>query len=223
MCPASKSKHIPRATIQRLAIYLQVLDALDNENVEVISSERLAAACDVNPSQIRKDLAYFGEFGVRGVGYNVPKLIQSIKESLGTDRIWRVALIGVGNLGRSLLRYQGFLKRGFQIVAAFDCDPFKIGDTVAGLEVMCPRRMKEHVRDLHIEIGIITTPAERAQRAANHLIEADIRCILNFAAARIQVPEHIYVEYVDFFHHMYALTFKYCIGEAQRAEKTPSS
>lgn len=224
MCPTTfKSEHIPRATIQRLAIYLQVLESLKGDDVEVVSSERLARACDVNPSQIRKDLAYFGEFGVRGVGYNVFKLIQSIKTSIGTDRIWRVALIGVGNLGRSLLRYQGFPKRGFKVVAAFDCDPFKIGEVVADLEVMCPRRMKDRVQDLRIEIGIITTPSDRAQRAADYLVEADIRCILNFAAARIQVPDHIYVEYVDFFHHLYALTFKYCVGEAQRAAQAAVS
>jgi redox-sensing transcriptional repressor len=213
-----KSKHIPRATIQRLAVYLQVLEALNSDETEVVSSEALARACEVNPSQIRKDLAYFGEFGVRGVGYYVPKLIQSIKSSLGTDRIWRVALIGIGNLGRSLLRYQGFPKRGFQIVAAFDCDPFKIGENIAGLEVMCPRRMRENVKNLRIQIGIITTPTDRAQRAANYLVEADIRCILNFSAARIQVPDHIHVEYVDFFHHLYALTFKLNTGLSQRAD-----
>lgn len=213
-----KSKHIPRATIQRLAVYLQVLEALKSEETEVVSSEALARACDVNPSQIRKDLAYFGEFGVRGVGYYVSKLIHSIKVSLGTDRIWRTALIGVGNLGRSLLRYQGFPKRGFQIVAAFDCDPFKIGETISGLEVMCPRRMKENVKDLRIEIGIITTPTDRAQRAANYLVESDIHCILNFSAARIHVPDHVFVEYVDFFHHLYALTFKLNTGAVQRFE-----
>lgn len=223
MSPTFKNEHIPRATIQRLAVYLQVLEALKGENMEVVSSERLARACDVNPSQIRKDLAYFGEFGVRGVGYNVTNLIQSIKVSIGTDRIWRTALIGVGNLGRSLLRYQGFPKRGFRIVAAFDCDPFKIGEVVADLEVMCPRRMKENVKDLRIEIGIITTPSDRAQRAADYLVESGIRCILNFAAARIQVPPDIYVEYVDFFHHLYALTFKYCVGEASRAKRTTQS
>jgi len=213
-----KSKHIPRATIQRLAVYLQVLDALNNEEVEVVSSEALARACDVNPSQIRKDLAYFGEFGVRGVGYHISKLIQSIKVSLGTDRIRRTALIGVGNLGRSLLRYQGFPKRGFQIVAAFDCDPFKIGETIAGLEIMCPRKMKENVKDLRIEIGIIATPTDRAQRAANYLVESGIRCILNFSAARIHAPEHVFVEYVDFFHHLYALTFKLNTGALRRFE-----
>ncbi len=213
-----KSKHIPRATIERLAVYLQVLQAIQSEDVEVVSSEALARACDVNPSKIRKDLAYFGEFGVRGVGYYVPKLIQSIKVSLGTDRIWRTALIGVGNLGRSLLRYQGFPKRGFQIVAAFDCDPFKIGESIAGLEVMCPRRMKENVQDLQIEIGIITTPTDRAQRAANYLVESDIRCILNFSASRIHVPNNVFVEYVDFFHHLYALTFKLSTGILEHHE-----
>lgn len=223
MSPTYKNVHIPRATIQRLAVYLQVLESLKGENVEVVSSERLARACDVNPSQIRKDLAYFGEFGVRGVGYNVAKLIHSIKVSIGTDRIWRTALIGVGNLGRSLLRYQGFPKRGFKIVAAFDCDPFKIGEVVADLEVMCPRRMKENVKDLRIEIGIITTPSDRAQRAADYLVESGIRCILNFAAARIQVPPDIYVEYVDFFHHLYALTFKYCVGEASSTKQIGQS
>ncbi|TVR00753.1 MAG: redox-sensing transcriptional repressor Rex [Desulfovibrionales bacterium] len=213
-----KSKHIPRATIQRLAVYLQVLEAMSSEETEVVSSEALARACDVNPSQIRKDLAYFGEFGVRGVGYYVSKLIQSIKVSLGTDRIWRTALIGVGNLGRSLLRYQGFPKRGFKIVAAFDCDPFKIGETISGLEVMCPRRMKENVKDMRIEIGIITTPTDRAQRAANYLVESDIRCILNFSATRIHVPDNVFVEYVDFFHHLYALTFKLNTGAMQQLE-----
>ncbi len=213
-----KSKHIPRATIQRLAVYLQVLEAMSSEETEVVSSEALARACDVNPSQIRKDLAYFGEFGVRGVGYYVSKLIQSIKVSLGTDRIWRTALIGVGNLGRSLLRYQGFPKRGFKIVAAFDCDPFKIGETISGLEVMCPRRMKANVKDMRIEIGIITTPTDRAQRAANYLVESDIRCILNFSATRIHVPDHVFVEYVDFFHHLYALTFKLNTGVVQQFE-----
>ncbi|GAB6059588.1 redox-sensing transcriptional repressor Rex [Desulfonatronum parangueonense] len=217
-----KSKHIPRATIQRLAVYLQVLEAFHGEDVEVISSEALARACEVNPSQIRKDLAYFGEFGVRGVGYYVPNLIDSIKVSLGTDRIWRVALIGVGNLGRSLLRYQGFPKRGFKIVAAFDCDPFKIGEEIAGLEVMCPRRMKENVKDLHIEIGIITTPTDRAQRAANYLVESEIPSILNFSAARIHVPDHVHVEYVDFFHHLYALTFKLNAGEFQGHGSSPN-
>jgi len=204
---AAKADHIPRATIERLSIYLQVLENMQREGVKVISSGPLAEACNVNASQIRKDLTYFGEFGVRGVGYNVPALIQSISESLGIDREWNCVLIGVGDLGKALLRHREFSKRGFNIVGAFDCDPFKIGETFSGLEVVCPRRMKERLPNLGVSIGIITTPPERAQRAANHLVEAGIKGILNYAPARIFVPEKIHVEYVNFFHHLYSLAF----------------
>lgn len=202
-----KSSHIPRATIQRLAVYIQVLENLDQEGVEVISSDPLAKACDVNASQVRKDLAYFGEFGVRGVGYYVKTLIASISSALGIDREWKTALVGVGNMGRAILNHSEFRARGFNIVGAFDCDPFKIGEKVYGLEVTCTKRLKEKVDECGIEMGIITTPPERAQRAANHLVEAGVRGILNFAPSRIKVPENVYVEYVDFFHHLYALAF----------------
>jgi len=204
---ATKTDHIPRATIERLSVYLQVLENMQREGIEVISSGPLAEACDVNASQIRKDLTYFGEFGVRGVGYNVPALIQSISESLGIDREWNCVLIGVGNLGKALLGHREFAKRGFHIVGAFDCDPFKIGEEFSGLEVVCTRRLKERVADQDVRIGIITTPPERAQRAANHLAEAGIKGILNYAPARIFVPDDIHVEYVDFFHHLYSLSF----------------
>ena len=202
-----KSSHIPRATIQRLAVYIQVLENLAQEGVEVISSDPLAKACDVNASQVRKDLAYFGEFGVRGVGYYVKTLIASISGALGIDREWKTALVGVGNMGRAILNHSEFRARGFNIVGAFDCDPFKIGEKIYGLEVMCTKRLKEKVDELGIEMGIITTPPERAQRAATHLVEAGVRGILNFAPSRIKVPENVYVEYVDFFHHLYALAF----------------
>ncbi len=202
-----KSEHIPRATIQRLSIYLQVLENLHRGGTEVISSEPLAKACDVNASQIRKDLTYFGEFGVRGVGYNVPDLIKSITESLGIDREWNCVLIGIGNLGKALLSHREFSQRHFNIVGAFDCDPFKIGEEISGLEVVCTRRLKERVENLNVSIGIITTPPERAQRAANHLVDAGIKGILNYAPARIFVPDYVFVEYVDFFHHLYSLAF----------------
>ena len=202
-----KSEHIPRATIQRLAMYVQVLEDLTRDGTQVVSSELLAKACSVNPSQIRKDLAYFGEFGVRGVGYYVQELNASIKRALGVDRIWNCAIVGVGNLGRALLNHTEFKKRGFSIVGAFDCDPFKIGEDLSGLEVLCTKRLKDKVDDLGIVIAIITTPPERAQRAANHIIDAGIKAIMNFAPARIEVPSDVCLEYVDFFHHFYALAF----------------
>ncbi|HKK32251.1 MAG TPA: redox-sensing transcriptional repressor Rex [Desulfomicrobiaceae bacterium] len=210
-----KSSHIPRATIQRLAVYVQVLENLIQNNENVISSEGLARACGVNPSQIRKDLAYFGEFGVRGVGYYVQDLLTAIKQSLGIDRTWNVALVGVGNLGRALLRHQIFRKRGFILVGAFDCDPFKIGEEVAGLEVVCSRRLKERAKDLDIEIGMITTPPERAQRAANYLVEAGIKGIVNFAPSRIKVPEGVAVEYVDFIHHLFSVAFNISLNQSK--------
>ncbi len=213
-----KSERIPRATIQRLAVYVQVLENLMREGTQVISSELLAKACSVNPSQIRKDLAYFGEFGVRGVGYYIQDLNRAIKRSLGVDRVWNCALIGVGNLGRALLNHKEFKLRGFNVVAAFDCDPFKIGEEVSGLEVQCTKRLKEKVDDMNIELGIITTPPERAQRAANHLLDAGVCAILNFAPARISVPDTVCVEYVDFFHHLYSLAFNCTLAkEKQRS------
>ncbi|MDO9631418.1 MAG: redox-sensing transcriptional repressor Rex [Desulfovibrionales bacterium GWA2_65_9] len=210
-----KSEHIPKATIARLATYIQVLSEFKREGTDVVSSERLAEACSVNSSQIRKDLAYFGEFGVRGVGYYVQDLITSIKRSLGIDRAWNCGLVGVGNLGRALLRHREFSRKGFIIRGAFDCDPYKIGEIVEGMEIVCSRQLPAKVKELSLEIGIITTPPERAQRAANYLVGAGIKGIINFAPSRISVPSHIHLEYVDFFHHFYAAAFHIRFAEHQ--------
>ena len=203
-----KSTHIPRATIHRLATYVQVLEFMLRDEVEIISSKPLAQACGVNSSQVRKDLAYFGEFGIRGVGYNVKKLIDAIKVSLGVNREWGMALIGAGNLGRALLNNQTFIDRGFHIKAIFDCNPLKVGEKLHGIEVRCIEDLKKQTEQLSLEIGIITTPPERAQRACQHLLDAGINSILNFAPARIKVPSYAHVEYVDFFHQLYGLAFK---------------
>jgi len=203
-----KKDKIPKVTIQRMAVYLQMLEELEEEGDEVVSSTRLAEACGVNPSQIRKDLAYFGEFGVRGVGYYVKDLSDSIKHFLGVDRVWNCAIVGIGNLGRALLRHKDLIKKGYRIVGAFDCDPFKIGEKVGNLEIICTRRLKEKAKDLNIQIGIITTPPNRAQRAANHIVEAGIKAIVNFAPTRIHVPKDVIVDYVAFSTHLIYLSFK---------------
>jgi redox-sensing transcriptional repressor len=207
MVSAVKTERIPKATIQRMAIYVQVLEGMLKQQQQVISSDKLARACDVNPSQIRKDLAYFGEFGVRGVGYYVQDLLEAIKHFLGIDRNWNCALVGVGNLGRALLRHNVLAEKGFKIVAAFDCDPFKIGEVVANHEIVCTRRLKEKSESCRIDIGLITTPAERAQRAANHMIDAGIKGIINFAPARVQVPDDVCIDYVDFSTHLISMAF----------------
>ncbi len=203
----AKNDKIPRATLLRLATYLQVLESMKKEGIELVASEPLAKACEVNASQVRKDLAYFGEFGVRGVGYYVNYLLDAIKVCLHVNRSWNACIVGVGNMGRALIHHQEFRNRGFQVVAAFDCDPFKIGENVYGLEVHCTKTLPEKLKEHNIEIGIIATPPERSQRAANQLVDAGIKGILNFSSARITCPDKVFVEYVDFFHQITALTF----------------
>ncbi|MDR2051206.1 MAG: redox-sensing transcriptional repressor Rex [Deltaproteobacteria bacterium] len=211
-----KTEKIPRAAIQRLAVYLQSLERMLRDGAALVSSEMLAQACDVNASQIRKDLTYFGEFGVRGVGYNIHDLISSIKKSLSIDKPWNCALAGVGNLGRALLNYREFRQRQYNIIAAFDCDPLKIGQRVGGLEILHTRQLAEYIAEKKIQIGIISTPPESAQTVADHMAEAGIKGIMNYASAHIFTPDNIFVERVDFFNHLYALSFNI----SQSEEKT---
>lgn len=194
-----KFAKIPMATINRLSIYLRNLDELMTNDVEVISSERLAKQCGVNPAQIRKDLAYFGEFGVRGVGYRVKDLYSQIKEILGLDRKWNMALFGVGNLGSALVRHANFLKHGYRFVAAFDVNSDKIGKELPnGLIIEHVDRFEEVVKERNVEMGIIAVPPASAQSVANQLILAGINGILNFSPVQIQVPDCCRVENVDF-------------------------
>ena len=194
-----KFAKIPLATINRLSIYLRNLDDLMANDVDVISSERLAKQCGVNPAQIQKDLAYFGEFGVRGVGYRVQDLFNQIREILGLNREWNMALFGVGNLGSALIRHGNFLKHGYQFVAAFDVDPKKIGKKLPnGLVIEHVDRFEEIVKERNVEIGIIAVPPASAQSVANQLILAGINGILNFSPVQIQVPDCCRVENVDF-------------------------
>ncbi|MDR2161992.1 MAG: redox-sensing transcriptional repressor Rex [Desulfovibrio sp.] len=202
-----KQDHIPRATIQRLAVYLQELEHLQRDGLEVIASEPLARACEVNASQIRKDLTYFGEFGVRGVGYNVSGLINALAKALSIDKQWNCILVGVGNLGKALLSHREFSEHRFTVVSIFDFDPFRIGQMVMGLEVMDGNRIKEVVAGRDVRIGIISSPAERAQRAAANLVEAGVKGILNYSPARITVPGDVVVEYLDVMHYFYSMAF----------------
>lgn len=194
-----KFTKIPLATINRLSIYLRVLQELIGEDVEVVPSEKLAKYCGVNPAQIRKDLAYFGEFGVRGVGYRVVDLIHQIKEILGLNRTWNLAMIGVGNLGSALIRYANFIKHGYVFAAAFDVDPNKVGKRLPnGLVVNHIDELEEIVKERNISIGVIATPASAAQSVANQLVLAGVNGILNFAPVQIQVPDCCHVENIDF-------------------------
>jgi redox-sensing transcriptional repressor len=167
---------------------------MNEKGEKLISSAQLATKCLVNAAQVRKDLAYFGEFGIRGVGYFVKDLLQDIKRILGLNKEWNMAVIGVGNLGSALLSYKDFLKKNYKIVAAFDIDPSKVAERVSEkhgkpIEILHVSRLREIAKERRIEIGIIATPAPEAQGVANLLVDAGVKGILNFAPTQIMVPE----------------------------------
>ena len=200
---ALTNSKVPEATIRRLSRYLRCLEEMEQIREEVVSSAQLANKCLVNAAQVRKDLAYFGEFGIRGVGYYVKDLLHDIKRILGLNREWRMALIGIGNLGSALLSYEDFLKQNYKIVAAFDIDPPKVIGRVSEklgrpVEVLHISRIKEVAKDRKIEIGLITTPPSEAQSIANLLVEAEVKGILNFAPTQITVPDGFVVKDVFF-------------------------
>lgn len=199
----AKYAKIPEATIRRLSNYLKCLEDLEMKGEKVASSALIAQICDVNAAQVRKDFAYFGEFGIRGMGYNTNELRFHIKEILGTNREWRIGIVGIGNLGSALLMYKGFLKQNYKIVAVFDLDPVKVVGQVSEkmgkpIEVLHIDRLKEVVKARNVEIGIISTPPDEAQRVANLLVEANVKGIMNFAPTQIRVPPNIVVRNVFF-------------------------
>ncbi len=188
---------IPGITVYRLGLYVRALERFLQEGRELISSEELARECGVNSAQLRKDLSYFGQFGVRGVGYSVPQLLKHIRRILSTDREWHMILAGVGHLGQALLNYELLAKRGFKFVAAFDIDEKKIGRVVNDVYVYSFEQLPYVLKEHRVDIGVITTPASAAQEVADRFIELGIRGILNFAPVRIQHPSNVVVEHSD--------------------------
>lgn len=182
---------ISKATIDRLPLYFRTLRQIQQEGVEIISSEELGRRIGVTPEQIRKDLASFGEFGKKGVGYYVRELIRNIGEILGLHRNWNIAIAGVGHLGWALANYRNFASLGFNLTAVFDVDPAKIGQTISGVEIFSLDRMTEVVQAKNIHIGIITVPAANAQTVADRMVAAGVRGIWNFAPVKLNVPEDI--------------------------------
>jgi redox-sensing transcriptional repressor len=182
-----------------LSIYSRYLEALAQEGVKIIASDKLAQKCGINPAQIRKDLAYFGEFGIRGVGYFVKELLFEIKRILGLNKSWKMALVGVGNLGSALLAHQNFVRQGYEFAAVFDVDPNKVGRRLPnGLLIHHLDEMDRVIPEKNVEIGVIATPAAHAQQVASRLILAGVKAILNFAPTQLQVPEGLAAENVDF-------------------------
>ncbi|MGI6224892.1 MAG: redox-sensing transcriptional repressor Rex [Peptococcales bacterium] len=202
-----KTLKIPEATIIRLSVYSRYLTQLDNKGVTSISSGEIAEGVGGSPAQVRKDLAYFGEFGTRGVGYNVRDLNQHIVKILGLDKKWKVIIVGAGNLGSALTQYKGFKERGFEIVGIFDNDLNKVGLTLNGIPISPISKLKEIVKEQNVEIGIIAVPSPFAQDIADNMVESGIRAILNFAPVVISLPVEVELRNVDLAVNLEILTF----------------
>ncbi len=212
-----KHRNIPEPTIARLPRYLRSFAEFAHNQHTVISSKELAGASGINPAQVRKDLAYFGQFGQRGIGYDVKTLDSKMREILGLHKAWRIALVGCGNLGMALLQYGGFAKAGFRIEAAFDVDPSKVGWELEGVRIWATPAIRQVVREKKIEIAIIAVPASQAQRVADDLVDAGVRAIVNFAPCVLTVPKSVLVRGVDLASELEHLT--YFLEKSNRTEK----
>ncbi len=192
-----KPVKIPEKTVTRLSIYLRCLEELEADGVGSVSSKQLAQRFGLNSAQVRKDLAYFGQFGVRGLGYYIAELKHNLERILGLKQDWEVALVGVGNLGSALIAYKGFQARGFRISMAFDTDPAKVGQDIDGVAVMDVAKMVPTLRKRKVRIAVVAVPAGVAQSVAELLVDAGVTAVLNFAPTQLSVPEGVKVQNVD--------------------------
>lgn len=198
---------IPRKAIYRLSIYSRCLRRLSEKGIETVSSTALASAAGVKPAQLRKDLGYFGQFGTRGLGYPVEVLLTAFREVLGRTTLQPVILVGAGNLGRALLRYDGFLKEGFEVLAAFDTCPENIDTSRVPVPVHSDSEMVGFINKHRVRMAILCVPAEFGQEVTNTLVEAGVQGILNFSPTILHTPEHIVVTRVDLAMELENLSF----------------
>lgn len=202
-------KKIPDIIIGRLPLYLRALERMGTQDIVVTSSKELGEWVGISAAQIRKDISQFGEFGKQGTGYNIDFLTTKLREILNVDRIWDVAIIGMGDIGRGLARYQGFFERGFRVVLAFDNNPKIVGMTVNEVLVQGMDKMVSAINEANIKIAMISVPAENAQKVADKLVKTGVKAILNYAPICITVPENVRVQYIDPATHLQWMTY-YC-------------
>jgi redox-sensing transcriptional repressor len=206
---------LSRASVARFSLYLRHLEQFQRAGTKTVSSGQLGEALGVTDAQVRKDLAYLGNLGHPGVGYPTQEVIAALRRKLGVDREWRVAVVGVGNLARALLRYRGFQQQGFRIVALFDADPGKVGQSVDDLVVHSPEEMPAVVAATGAELGLLTVPAEAAQSVADALVAAGIRGVLNFAPVVLRLPAHVSLVAVDLTVQLEQLAFLVQLGAGE--------
>ena len=222
-----RERAIPEATVARLPLYLRSLVDMLDRGMQTVSSEGLAEAAGVNSAKVRKDLSYLGSYGTRGVGYDVEYLIFQISRELGLTQDWNCVIVGVGNLGRALANYRGFGERGFRVVALVDVDESKIGDRVDAMVVEDFGDLERIVKEREVSIGIVATTAAAAQDAADRLVSAGVKSILNFAPTVLQVPDDVSLRKVDLSIELQILSFyeqrKSAIDQVRRGKKLTAS
>ena len=198
---------IPRIIIGRLPLYLRALNRLQKDGYEYASSRELGKLLDISAAQIRKDLSHFGELGKRGKGYEIEFLICKLNQILNTDNVWKMIVIGAGDLGSGLTRYKGFTNRGFQVSAIFDIDPQKIGKKIGDLVAKDIRELEEYVKTNNIQIAVLAIPAEYAQDVIDDLVDAGITAILNYAPIYLKTPQGVQIEHIDPAVHLQKLSY----------------
>lgn len=202
-----RSSPVPDIVVGRLPLYLRALTQMQAEGKEITSSQELGERLGISSAQIRKDLSQFGEFGKQGTGYNIGYLEDQLKRILKVDRVWDVVLVGVGDLGRALANYAGFLDRGFRIRSIFDNDPKKIGKQAGDFTIQNTTDLDKQIQAAGIRVAMLAVPSDEAQGAADRLVEAGIRAILCYAPTSISVPPSVRVQYIDPVLHLQHMTY----------------
>ncbi|MGD2071674.1 MAG: redox-sensing transcriptional repressor Rex [Gemmatimonadota bacterium] len=213
-------RRISETTIRRLSLYLRILEEMDEGDVHTVSSGELAEGTGTTAAQVRKDLSLFGSFGKRGLGYFVHELASELKEILGLDRPWKVALVGAGRIGSALYEYAGFRERGFEIVAVLDAAPLKVGEAWGDVEVRDVSRLEEVIRDEGVEIVVLAVPACSGQDVVDRAVAAGVRGVLNFAPTPLHVPDGVALKHVNLVMELEALSFG--ITQAHPGRGTPA-
>ena len=201
------TKIIPDIIVGRLPIYLRALRYMKDKKQETTSSQELGESVGISAAQIRKDLSQFGGFGTQGTGYKIEALITNLMEILKVDRVWDVAVIGAGDIGHALTRYQGFSERGFEIKMVFDNNPELIGKKIGDLTIQSTETMESELKNANIIIAMLTVTASAAQEVTDQLVDAGIKAILNYAPISINVPEDVAVQYIDPSTHLQRMTY----------------
>ncbi len=212
-----RSDLVPSPAVRRLSLYLRQLESFKRKDRRTISSKQLGESLGLTDAQVRKDFAYFGQFGHPGIGYRVDDLIAQVRRILGTDKTWNVLLIGAGNLGRALMSYRGFDEKGFRLVAVFDSDPAKVGKRQGPFTVQGLDELAATVHQKLARLAILAVPADSAQEAADQLVAAGVRGLLNFAPVSLTVPPDVALNAVDLAVQLEQLSFQVSLSFVNQA------